>query len=107
LHGDGKYVDLLGRTLYNGLLSGVSLDGTKFFYPNPLESTGDYERSPSPWFGCAGCPGNITRFLPFLPGYFYAQQADTIFLNLFGSGTTDIKLDGGRAIRITQATKYP
>ena len=72
LHGDAKYVDVLERTLYNGLLSGVSLDGTKFFYPNPLESDGSYQRSP--WFGCACCPGNITRFLPSLPGYFYAQS---------------------------------
>ena len=71
LHGDAKYVDVLERTLYNGLLSGVSLDGTKFFYSNPLESDGSHERSP--WFGCACCPGNITRFLPSLPGYFYAQ----------------------------------
>ena len=77
LHGDAKYVDVLERTLYNGLLSGVSLDGKKFFYPNPLESGGDYERSP--WFGCACCPGNMTRFLASLPGYVYAQQAMTHF----------------------------
>jgi DUF1680 family protein len=105
LHGDGKYVDVLERTLYNGLLSGVSLDGTKFFYPNPLESTGDYERSP--WFGCACCPGNITRFMPSLPGFFYAQQDDKLFVNLFASGTADIKLDNGRSVKITQKTKYP
>ena len=105
LHGDAKYVDVLERTLYNGLLSGVSLDGTKFFYPNPLESDGDYERSP--WFGCACCPGNITRFLPSLPGYFYARQNDGIFVNLFAGGTADIKLDDGRTIRLTQETRYP
>ncbi len=105
LHGDAKYVDVLERTLYNGLLSGVSLDGTKFFYPNPLESSGDYERSP--WFGCACCPGNITRFLPSLPGYFYAQHDGTVFVNLFASGTADIHMDKGRTMQLTQETKYP
>jgi uncharacterized protein len=105
LHGDAKYMDVFERTLYNGLLSGVSLSGTKFFYPNPLESTGDYERSP--WFGCACCPGNITRFLPSLPGDFYAQQNDRIFVNLFAAGTADIKLADGRAVKLTQATTYP
>ena len=105
LHGDAKYVDVFERTLYNGLLSGVSLSGTKFFYPNPLESTGDYERSP--WFGCACCPGNITRFLPSLPGDFYAQQGDRIYVNLFAAGTADIKLDDGRALKLTQETRYP
>ena len=105
LHGDAKYVDVLERTLYNGLLSGVSLDGTKFFYPNPLESAGDYERSP--WFGCACCPGNITRFLPSLPGYFYARQNDKIFVNLYAAGTADIRLDDGRVLKLTQATEYP
>ena len=105
LHGDAKYVDVLERTLYNGLLAGVSLDGTKFFYPNPLESDGNYERSP--WFGCACCPGNITRFLPSLPGYFYARKNDSIFVNLFASGLADIKLDDGRTVKLTQDTRYP
>ena len=105
LHGNAKYVDVLERTLYNSLLAGVSLDGTKFFYPNPLESDGKYERSP--WFGCACCPGNMTRFLPSLPGYFYAQKHDSVFVNLFASGTADIKLDDGRVIKLTQETRYP
>ena len=67
-----RYIDVMERTLYNGLLSGVSLDGKSFFYPNPLESNGQHQRSP--WFGVACCPGNITRFLPSVPGYVYAQQ---------------------------------
>ena len=104
LHGDAKYVDVLERTLYNGLLSGVSLDGTTFFYPNPLEAT-NYARSP--WFGCACCPGNITRFLPSLPGYFYAKQGDKVYVNLYAGGTADISLDDGRKIVMTQATQYP
>jgi len=105
LHGDAKYLDVFERTLYNGLLSGVSLDGTKFFYPNVLESDGTQERSP--WFGCACCPGNITRFLPSVPGYVYAQQGKTIYVNLYAGGTADIKLDDGRTIKLTQETLYP
>jgi DUF1680 family protein len=104
LHGDTKYIDVLERTLYNGLLSGVSLDGKKFFYPNPLEST-DYERSP--WFGCACCPGNITRFLPSVPGYFYAQKDDSIYVNLFAGGNASIKLQNGCDIKLLQETRYP
>jgi len=105
LHGDAKYVDVFERTLFNGLLSGVSLDGTTFFYPNVLESDGTQERSP--WFGCACCPGNITRFLPSVPGYVYAQQGKTIYVNLYAGGTADIKLDNGQAIKLTQETRYP
>src|ERR671918_143249 len=77
LHGDAKYIDVMERTLYNGLLSGVSLDGKSFFYPNPLESKGQHQRSP--WFGVACCPGNITRFMASFPGYMYAQKAGTIY----------------------------
>ena len=70
LSGDAKYIDVLERALYNGVLSGVSLSGDRFFYDNPLESNGSHERAP--WFGCACCPGNITRFIPSVPGYVYA-----------------------------------
>jgi DUF1680 family protein len=105
LHGDAKYIDVLERTLYNGLLSGVSLDGKKFFYPNPLESNGQHARSP--WFGVACCPGNITRFLASVPGYMYARQADSIYVNLFAAGTAEIKLDNGTKVLLTQATRYP
>ena len=105
LHGDARYVDVLERTLYNGLLSGVSLDGTKFFYPNPLESDGSHQRSP--WFGCACCPGNLTRFLPSLPGYLYARSGDTLYVNLYADSTASVKLESGRTVKITQETRYP
>jgi hypothetical protein len=105
LHGDAKYIDVMERTLYNGLISGVSLDGKRFFYPNPLESNGQHERSP--WFGVACCPGNITRFLASVPGYVYARQGDTIFVNLFASGTADIEIESGRHLKLTQSTSYP
>jgi DUF1680 family protein len=105
LHADAKYVDVMERTLYNGLISGVSLDGESFFYPNPLESAGQHRRSP--WFGVACCPGNITRFLPSLPGYVYAQQQDKLYVNLFVGSTADIKLDNGRKLKVVQETRYP
>ena len=105
LHADAKYIDVMERTLYNGLISGVSLDGKSFFYPNPLESAGQHRRSP--WFGVACCPGNITRFLPSVPGYVYAQSGDSLYVNLFVGSTADIKLDNGRKVRMVQETRYP
>lgn len=105
LHGDAKYIDVMERTLYNGLISGVSLDGKSFFYPNPLESRGQHERKP--WFGVACCPGNITRFIASVGGYQYAKQGQTIFVNLFAAGSADVALDNGTSVKIAQATKYP
>jgi DUF1680 family protein len=105
LHADARYVDVMERTLYNGLLSGVSLDGKSFFYPNPLESNGQHKRSP--WFGVACCPGNMTRFLASVPGYVYAEQGDTLYVNLFVANTATIKMDNGRTLRVTEETRYP
>jgi len=105
LPADSKYIDVLERTLYNGAISGVSLDGKTFFYPNPLESAGQHERSP--WFGTACCPSNITRFVASMPGYVYAQRAREIYVNLFVASTADIKLENGRTVKITQETHYP
>lgn len=105
LHGDAKYIDVMERTLYNGLVSGVSLDGKGFFYPNPLESRGQHERKP--WFGVACCPGNITRFLASVGGYQYAKQDRTIFVNLFAAGTADVALGNGTRVTLVQATRYP
>lgn len=104
LEGDAKYIDVMERTLFNGLLSGVSLDGKTFFYPNPLESNGQHARQE--WFGVACCPGNITRFMPSVPGYLYATRGDSVFVNLFAKGTANIDLPGG-AITIDQDTRYP
>ncbi len=104
LEGDAKYIDVMERTLYNGLVSGVSLDGKTFFYPNPLESNGQHARQE--WFGVACCPGNITRFMPSVPGYLYATRGDSVYVNLFAKGTANIDLPGG-AITIEQDTRYP
>jgi DUF1680 family protein len=105
LHADARYIDVLERTLYNGLLSGVSLDGKSFFYPNPLESAGQHQRSP--WFGVACCPGNVTRFLASVPGYVYAQRDDTLFVNLFVASTAEVEMAGGRKVKLVQETRYP
>jgi DUF1680 family protein len=108
LHADAKYIDVMERTLYNGLISGVSLDGKTFFYQNPLEATGFAGKDQrSPWFGVACCPGNITRFLASVPGYVYAERGDAIWVNLYAAGSADIKLDDGRTVHIAQETRYP
>jgi DUF1680 family protein len=104
LHGDAKYYDVLERTLYNGLISGVSLDGGSFFYPNPLESAGQHQRQP--WFGCACCPSNVCRFIPSLPGYVYAVRDKDVYVNLFMSNVSELEVKG-RKIKITQTTEYP
>ena len=104
LHGESKYMDVLERTLYNGVLSGVSLDGKGFFYPNPLASHGQHERSA--WFGCACCPGNVTRFIASVPGYAYAHRDSALYVNLFIGGEAKITLASG-AVRVEQETRYP
>ncbi|MGC8865490.1 MAG: glycoside hydrolase family 127 protein [Bacteroidales bacterium] len=98
---DARYLDVAERTLYNALLSGVSLSGDRFFYPNPLESNGQHKRAE--WFGCACCPSNICRFLPSLPGFFYAYNADRLYVNFYAGGTAN-PLDG---VVIETFTHYP
>lgn len=102
--GESKYIDVLERTLYNGLIAGVSLSGDRFFYGNPLAADGGFERAP--WFGCACCPGNITRFMASVPGYAYAVNKKDIFLNLFVEGNAKIKTDGNE-VELVQKTNYP
>lgn len=101
---DSKYIDVLERALYNGVISGVSLSGDKFFYDNPLESVHNHDRAP--WFGCACCPGNITRFMASVPGYVYTTDEHTIYVNLFVAGKASISL-GNDTIEISQQTRYP
>lgn len=104
LHGDGKYMDVFERVLYNGFLGGVSLDGNSFFYPNVLETAGGNLRQP--WFNTACCPVNVVRFLPSLPGYAYAWKDDIIFVNLFLTNTAEIHTPD-RSVTIRQQTSYP
>ncbi len=104
LKGESKYIDILERTLYNALLSGISLSGDKFFYPNPLESFGTHERSS--WFECACCPGNVTRFISSIANYIYALGNREIFVNLYLSNDAKLQVDG-EEIGIKQKTNYP
>lgn len=112
LHGDAKYFDVLERTLYNGLISGVSLDGGKFFYPNPLACDGKYHFNADhtiarqPWFGCACCPSNISRFIPSLPGYVYAVKDHQVYVNLFLSNRAELKVNNKKIV-LEQETSYP
>ena len=102
--GDSKYIDVLEKTLYNALLSGVSISGDRFFYDNLLEDNGTCERQP--WFGCACCPGNVTRFMASVSGYQYAVDNDRVFINLFAGSDATIPFHD-KELKIEQETTYP
>lgn len=104
IHGHAKYIDVLERTLYNGLLSGISLDGEKFFYTNPLASNGDHFRRS--WFECACCPSNIVRFIPQIQGYIYSSKESTCYVNLFIGSKTTVEIKG-IMVGLYQKTSYP
>ncbi len=104
LHGQSKYIDVLERILYNGFLSGVSLEGDKFFYPNPLECKGSYQRKP--WFSTACCPSNDARFFPSIPGYIYAMKESDLYVNLFIGSSVSFRIKEIEA-NLKQETNYP
>lgn len=111
MSGESKYIDVLERTLYNGLLSGISFEGNTFFYPNVLEfdgkdafNQGATERKP--WFDCSCCPSNLSRFIPAVPNYIYATVNDEIYVNLFVASTTRFELNK-KQFSISQITNYP
>ncbi|WP_428329963.1 glycoside hydrolase family 127 protein [Mucilaginibacter sp.] len=111
LHGDAKYIDVMEKTLYNGLISGVALDGKSFFYTNAMQvsnsfSHPDLERGRSGWFECSCCPTNVARLLPSIPGYIYAQNGNDVYINLFISGTGNLMVNK-KALKITQQNNYP
>jgi DUF1680 family protein len=104
LEGDAKYLDVAEQIVYNGFLSGVSLEGNAFFYQNPLESDGRPARSA--YFDVACCPANVARMMAQLPGLVYAESGDAIYVNLFMASSASAKA-GGTVVRISQETKYP
>ena len=104
LHGEAKYIDVMERAIYNGILPGVSLSGDEFFYPNPLASKGGYKRSK--WFGCSCCPVNVVRFIPQVAQFAYATRGDTAYVNLFMESEATLRLVRGD-IRLVQKTDYP
>ena len=111
LTGDAKYYDLLERTLYNGVIAGISLDGTHFFYPNPLESDGQFAFNKGSctreeWFDCSCCPTNLIRFIPYVPSLIYATEGKDLYVNMFMGNEANFKLDGND-LKISQRTNYP
>jgi DUF1680 family protein len=111
LHGDSKYIDLLEKILYNSLLSGVGLDGKSFFYSNAMQVKNSFshhalETSRAGWFECSCCPTNLTRLLPSIPGYVYAQNDDRVYVNLFVASDASLNVKG-KAVSIIQQNNYP
>ena len=104
LHGDAKYIDVLERVVYNGILSGVSLGGDEFFYPNPQASRGGYKRSK--WFRTSCCPVNVVRFIPQIAQFAYATCGGAAYVNLFVASDAKLNVAGG-AVTIKQSTEYP
>lgn len=111
LHGKSKYIDVMERILYNGLISGISLDGTQFFYPNVLYSDGKFDfnkgsATRSEWFSCSCCPTNSVRFMSSISGYIFATHENELYINLYMSNKSDIRL-GKINVHIEQETQYP
>jgi DUF1680 family protein len=111
LTGESKYMDVFERTAYNGFMSGVSLSGDRFFYPNPLAYDGHSKNNSgyagrAPWFGCACCPPNLMRTLASITGYFYAVKGDALYVNLYGQSTGSVDVAKAR-VTLEQTTDYP
>ena len=106
--GDAKFTDVIERALYNGINSGMSLDGTLYCYRNPLAfdpSTGDKIRNP--WYDVTCCPPNLERTFGSLPGYFYSTSSDGIYVHLYDDSELNWHLENGVGLKVTQKTKYP
>jgi DUF1680 family protein len=103
-HAESKYADIVELEMYNGILSGLSLKGDKFFYGNPLSSVGNYHRRR--WFGCSCCPTNLVRFLPSVGGYAYATGENTIYINQFIYSDAVIDMPEGK-VGLKTVTEYP
>ncbi len=111
LHGDSKYIDVLEKTLYNGFISGVGMDGKSFFYTNAMQiknsfSHNDMEAERSGWFPCSCCPTNVVRLMPSIPGYVYAQKDNNVYVNLFISGNATLNINN-KPVDIVQQNNYP
>lgn len=117
LTGKGKYGDLLERTLYNGVLAGVSLDGTRFFYTNPLASDGDrhplthvsdvrFTLSRREWYDTPCCPPNVARLLGSLEKYIYSLHEGNLSVELYIGGSGRFVVDDSH-VQVYQETSYP
>jgi uncharacterized protein len=106
--GEAKYADVIERALYNGINSGMSLDGTLYCYRNPLgfdPAGGDQIRNP--WYDTTCCPPNLERTFASLPGYFYSTSKDGLYLHLYDNSKLDWRLEDGTALQVVQKTNYP
>ncbi|MBT5186625.1 MAG: glycoside hydrolase family 127 protein [Kordiimonadaceae bacterium] len=104
LKGKAKYADVMELALYNGAISGISLEGNTFFYENPLQSSGT---SRVPWIETACCPTNLTRIIPQVGGFQYAQNEGNIYVNLYAAGKAQIEIENNLTITLSQKTDYP
>ena len=105
ISGESRFADLMERTLYNGFLSGVSLDGAHYFYMNPLACYGDYQRQE--WFGCTCCPTNAVRMIAAMPGYFYSTSDEGVWVHLYDNSRLCWHLLDGTKFTLVQKTDYP
>ena len=102
---DAKYIDVMERSMYNGVLAGVSIEGDRFFYVNPLESDGNHHRRE--WYGCACCPSNVSRFLPSVGSYIYAvSRSEGVFVNLYVGSSAEMDINKTK-LKLVQNTSYP
>jgi len=101
---DARYVDELERALYNGILSGVSLEGKHYFYTNPLEAGPDHARWD--WCQCPCCPPMFVKAMGALPGLIYSQGEDALYVNLFIGSRAHLHL-GSQRVEVRQSTRYP
>ncbi len=111
LHGKAAYIDVLERILYNGLISGIGLDGKSFFYSNAMQVKhsfhhGALETERAGWFDCSCCPTNLTRLIPSIPGYMYAQKDKNVYVNLFIQSNAKLRVDNAD-IELEQQHNYP
>ncbi len=98
--GESRFADIMERALYNGINSGMSLDGTLYCYRNPLASDGEKIRNE--WYDTTCCPPNLERVLASLPGYFYASSKDGLYVNFYHASELD-----WQGLKVTQKTNYP
>jgi uncharacterized protein len=105
LTADARFADMMELSLYNNVLAGISLDGTEYFYQNPLADAGGHRRQG--WFGCACCPPNIARTLASLPGYVYGVAPEGVYVHLYAIGRASVVLADGHRVVLEQETAYP
>ena len=116
LNPESSYADVMELELYNTVLAGISLDGTRYFYVNPLEvrpeacAANQTLRHVKPvrqsWYACACCPPNVARLIASLGRYVYSIRDDRVYAHLYIGSAAELDIGGAR-VRITQDTRFP